>query len=153
MNTPREGRPINALWAKFTFLAMGAVAPTMLIGTTPAGHGPWPALTYLFLGVAPLIQIRTGTFPETTPRMLTELMIASSVVVVVGIAAFAFGAKLYTGSPSAAAVREVHETRALCFALASLCASWWCVHAVGSVPCSRPGTSSLQPRPQRGPIR
>ncbi len=47
--------------------------------------------TYVFLGIAPLVQLRTGETPFTTPRIDTTLQLDAMVIVVVGIVAFVIG--------------------------------------------------------------
>jgi hypothetical protein len=47
--------------------------------------------TYVFLGIAPLAQLRTGETPITTPRIDTTLQQQAVVVVIVGIVAFVIG--------------------------------------------------------------
>jgi hypothetical protein len=47
--------------------------------------------TYVFLGVAPLVQLRSGQTPYTAPRIDTALQQAAMVVILVGIAAFVVG--------------------------------------------------------------
>jgi hypothetical protein len=47
--------------------------------------------TYVFLGIAPLVQLRSGQTPGTTPRIDTALQQATVVVVIVGIVAFVIG--------------------------------------------------------------
>ncbi|MFI5509954.1 oligosaccharide repeat unit polymerase [Mycobacterium sp. NPDC051804] len=47
--------------------------------------------TYVFLGVAPLVQMRSGINPQTTPRLDADLQQAAMVVVIVGLAAFVVG--------------------------------------------------------------
>jgi hypothetical protein len=47
--------------------------------------------TYVFLGLAPLVQLRTGVTPYTTPRIDTTLQQAAMVVIIVGIIAFVIG--------------------------------------------------------------
>lgn len=48
--------------------------------------------TYVFLGIAPLAQLRTGQLPITTPRIDTSLQQQALVVVIVGIVAVLIGA-------------------------------------------------------------
>ena len=47
--------------------------------------------TYVFLGTAPLVQLRSGVTPSTTPRIDTTLQQAAMVVGIVGIVAFGIG--------------------------------------------------------------
>ena len=61
--------------------------------------------TYVFLGIAPLVQLRTGQTPDTTPRIDTTLQQAAMVVSIVGIVAFViglfiFGPRATSGRPN-----------------------------------------------------
>lgn len=47
--------------------------------------------TYVFMGLAPMVQIRSGVYPVTTPRVDTSLNGLAATVVLVGIAAFVLG--------------------------------------------------------------
>ncbi len=50
--------------------------------------------TYVFLGLAPLVQLRTGRYPATTPDIDPGLHGAAMAVVAVGVLAFALGLTL-----------------------------------------------------------
>ncbi len=50
--------------------------------------------TYVFLGLAPLVQLRSGRTPETTPRIDAALQLPAMVVCLVGIVAFVIGLAL-----------------------------------------------------------
>lgn len=47
--------------------------------------------TYVFLGIAPLVQLRTGQTPYTAPRIDTTLQLDAIMLIIVGIVAFAIG--------------------------------------------------------------
>lgn len=61
--------------------------------------------TYVFFGLAPLVQMRTGRYPETTPGVDTDLNGAAMTVVAVGVAAFAVGL-LVAGRKRSLVVRD-----------------------------------------------
>ncbi len=126
---------------------------------TPNGIGPWPwfvaivvgsalrysllimrgeprlfelsiwLFVYLFMGLAPLIQIRTGSYPETTPGMLIGLEGRSAAVIIVGTLAFAFGAWLWRGKATATQVRDISAHATYRLACCALLFSWWYIHA------------------------
>lgn len=47
--------------------------------------------TYVFVGIAPLVQLRTGETPDTTPDIDTTLQFDAMMMVIVGVIAFAIG--------------------------------------------------------------
>lgn len=47
--------------------------------------------TYVFLGIAPLVQLRTGQTPYTTPRIDITLQLEAMVIIIIGIVSFAVG--------------------------------------------------------------
>jgi len=59
--------------------------------------------TYVFLGLAPLVQLREGISPDTTPRVFAVFVPQSVLVVGLGSLAFVAGALLRTLRPAAAA--------------------------------------------------
>jgi hypothetical protein len=50
--------------------------------------------TYVFLGIAPLVQMRTGQAPGTTPKLDGSLQYAAAIVGIAGIVAFVLGLSL-----------------------------------------------------------
>ena len=77
--------------------------------------------TYVFLGIAPLVQIRTATYPDTTPRVDPSLNGAAATMVLVGLGAFALGLMV----PARRAGRAhkplaLNERRVVILALAAL---------------------------------
>lgn len=63
---------------------------------------------YVFLGLAPLAQMRSGDYPGTTPDLDTALNSAAMLVVAVGTGAFALGVALGGGGGS---TRPPHPVR------------------------------------------
>lgn len=47
--------------------------------------------TYVFLGIAPLVQLRTGQTPYTAPQIDTTLQLDAMVLIIIGIVAFVVG--------------------------------------------------------------
>lgn len=47
--------------------------------------------TYVFLGIAPLVQLRTGQTPYTAPQIDTTLQLDAMVIIIIGLVAFAIG--------------------------------------------------------------
>ncbi len=94
--------------------------------------------TYVFLGLAPLVQMRTEQVPDTTKGADPTLNGPAMVVVVVGIAAFlaglAISGSLRGGSTAGAAVpiaREVDRRRALLLGVAALMSAAYYIGTVG----------------------
>jgi hypothetical protein len=146
------------------FLVMGVFTPALICSWTGSSGGPWkwflalsvvagfrysmlvslarPGLyeltfwlfVYLFLGLAPMVQIRMDSYPETTPGMLTGIGGRSAAVIIVGALAFLIGAWLCRPVQREidARVRVVNEGAAVKLAYASLLYTWWYIHAVGS---------------------
>ena len=114
-------RSYTALIAVWVFVLFGAIMPVAIAQTSDAAFGFWvtPFLiavaaaarfawivgagerrlfevvfwifVYGFFGLAPLVQIRQGHWPGTTPRGDWGLVPTAFLVVIAGIAAFAFG--------------------------------------------------------------
>jgi hypothetical protein len=99
--------------------------------------------TYVFLGIAPLVQLRTGQAPSTTPRIDTTLNQAAMVVGIVGIVAFVIGLsipglRVASGAPNflrgAYAVNGVDLGRAVALAVFALCIDTYYIAKVGIGP-------------------
>lgn len=159
--TPGPAAPLAPVFATMFFLAAGGVVPIYLIMLTPPGPGPWAwfggvavfaaarfavllargasalfemtfwLFAYLFLGLAPLVQIRSGAYPETTPQMVTPLMGAAAGVVVVGVATFTIGAAISRGAVSPSAATQPNERRALMATGPALLMSFAYIAAIG----------------------
>ncbi|OBB73328.1 hypothetical protein [Mycobacterium sp. 852014-52144_SCH5372336] len=52
------------------------------------------SFTYVFLGIAPLVQLRTGRTPYTAPQIDTTLQMDAMVLTIVGLVAFLIGLSL-----------------------------------------------------------
>jgi hypothetical protein len=59
----------------------------------------WWLFVYLFMGVAPTVQIRSWALPTTTPNVEPLLDLPTAIAVVVGVLAFEFGSLLGRGRP------------------------------------------------------
>ena len=62
--------------------------------------------TYVFLGIAPLVQLRSGATPATTGRIDTALQQPAMIVVIVGLVAFVVG--LSVSAPRRSVVRGAY---------------------------------------------
>jgi hypothetical protein len=90
--------------------------------------------TYIFLGLAPLVQMRTGATPPTSPRIDTTLNQAAMVVVVVGIVAFVIGHSVSTSRPvlrGILVVNGVDLRRTVALALFALAVDGYFISSVG----------------------
>ena len=131
----------SALGATFFLIGAAGVAPACLVGLTPGGFGPWiamllvvevsalrlallyyrakPALyelsfwifSYLFLGMAPLAQLRLQAFPETTPGVIVGMLPTSAGVVLLGLWAFLTGTIMARNSARSATPRVLMDRR------------------------------------------
>jgi hypothetical protein len=91
--------------------------------------------TYVFMGLAPLIQMRTGRYPSTTPGIETQLNAPAMWVVLAGALAVLAGERLMRPSPATRAARDhaaVHETRVVLLAVAALALNGYFVYKVGA---------------------
>ncbi|MCD5350965.1 O-antigen polysaccharide polymerase Wzy [Kineosporia mesophila] len=114
---------------------------------------------YLFLGLAPMVQIRMNAYPETTPGMLTQIGGRSAAVIVIGVLAFMVGALVSrpSGETGASRVRIVDANAAMKLSFFSLVYTLWYIHAVGPALFSDRSTYSvarslLWPNPAVGSI-
>lgn len=91
--------------------------------------------TYVFLGVAPLAQLRTGQTPATTPRIDTTLNLTAIWVIIVGVAAFSVGLLVSRARGSRAttgeSLRGVDLTRTLILAFCALAIDGYFIASVG----------------------
>ena len=96
--------------------------------------------TYVFVGIAPLVQLRTGETPSTTPGIDTTLHFDAMMMVIVGVIAFVIGLSIYgsrsiSGSRSFLrapyAVTGVDLRRAISLAVFALLADAYFIRKVG----------------------
>ncbi|MCU1648141.1 MAG: hypothetical protein JWN03_8416 [Nocardia sp.] len=133
--TPREPAWIGAL----IVTTIAGLRYARLIETgrrRPVEMSFW-IFTYVFLGLAPLVQLRSEQVPDTTKGADPTLNGPAMLVVVVGIAAFLCGLTLYGlvrrdgAGGSAPTSREVDRRRALLLGVAALMSAAYYVAAVG----------------------
>ena len=129
-STPLSERSSDAWqWAWLLTVVVGlryswvvAVAPSRLYELIV-----W-LFTYVFLGLAALAQMRSGTYPGTTPDLDTSLNATTMAVIGVGAAAFALGLALGPGQRRASTrpPPRMSNHRLLAFtALALLVSAWY----------------------------
>ncbi|WP_180934529.1 oligosaccharide repeat unit polymerase [Nocardioides ungokensis] len=90
--------------------------------------------TYVFLGLAPLVQLRLGVFPNTTPNLPTALFDPALTGVIVGCFAYLAGNHLSgIRAPIASVATPVtlHRNRTLLLAVVALLAGVYFVAKVG----------------------
>ncbi len=88
--------------------------------------------TYVFLGLAPLAQMRSGRYPGTTPDLDTSLNAAAMGVVWLGAAAFALGLALKPPSTTVTrTVPEMSNHRLLAFSALALLISAYYASRIG----------------------
>ena len=88
--------------------------------------------TYIFMGLAPLVQFRSGIYPGTTGGLALELNEASMVVVLVGILAAIIGVCVPWSPPRRQVRQEIlSEKRVLALAIGALIISTFYVMRIG----------------------
>jgi hypothetical protein len=88
--------------------------------------------TYAFFGLAPLVQLRSGIFPDTTPDVDTEQLVRAVVVILVSLAAYQIGS-FVAGSADARSnmVSGVRVSRVAGLGIAALLAGAYYVARLG----------------------
>ena len=96
--TPINGNQSPAWIAALALVVLAGVRFSWLVaqGTMRLFEIVFWLFTYVFLGLAPLSQMRSSTYPQTTPNVDTTLFPAAMAVVWVGIAAFLVGLAIAT---------------------------------------------------------
>ncbi|MEZ0050934.1 hypothetical protein ABIA30_001932 [Mycobacterium sp. MAA66] len=88
--------------------------------------------TYVFLGIAATVQIRTGVYPVTTPRVDPALNGPATILVLVGLAAFTLGLMVpATSSRRARTPVRINERRTIFLAFVALAANGYYVAKLG----------------------
>ncbi len=90
-STPSDGQPVWAVALSVTTLSSLRYAWIIADGQRRLHEMSFWVFVYVFLGLAPLVQLRTDQNPGTTPRIDPALNMPAMVVVLVGIAAFCIG--------------------------------------------------------------
>jgi hypothetical protein len=88
--------------------------------------------TYLFMGLAPLIQMRSGVYPGTTPRLSVDLNSTAMVVVLVGIAFVWLGCLIPAKSEIGAISGAVNAGRLILLTTLALAVNAYYVMRVGA---------------------
>jgi hypothetical protein len=88
--------------------------------------------TYVFMGLAPLVQMRSGTYPGTTPGLLSRLNFSALYVILIGTIVTGIGCLVSRASSRRSlAVFSVNRFRTVVLALAALVANVYYVAQVG----------------------
>ena len=90
-STPSDGQPVWVVALSVTTIAGLRYAWIIADGRRRLHEMSFWVFVYVFLGLAPLVQLRTQQNPGTTPRIDPALNQPAMVVVLVGIAAFCIG--------------------------------------------------------------
>lgn len=128
--------PAGLTWcATLVVTTVAGVRYAWLVGTgvrRPVEMSFW-VFTYVFLGLAPLAQLRMEQIPDTTPRVDPTLNPITVAVVIVGVMAFVFGLAIggVGGPQRARARREIDPQRALALGGFALLASAYYIAKVG----------------------
>ena len=88
---------------------------------------------YVFMGLAPLIQMRSGIYPGTTPGLLSALNFSSLFVILIGTIVTGLGCLVSRPSRRRRAVFSVHRFRIIVLALVALAANVYYLSQVGPV--------------------
>ena len=96
--TPVAGNESPAWIAALALVVLAGVRFSWLVaqGTMRLFEIVFWLFTYVFLGLAPLTQMRSSTYPQTTPNVDPDLFPAAMAVVWVGLAAFLVGLAVAT---------------------------------------------------------
>ena len=160
--TPAAATTFSLPWAAATVLTMAGLTPIMVISKTPAHGGSWPwslaivvvsgtlygllvgrgerrlytmtilLFVYVFLGLAPLVQIRTDSYPSTAQALLTGLNLKAQIVVCVGALAGVLGFLANGGRPvDASEERVIDERRTYVAGTVVLIVAWYSILTVG----------------------
>lgn len=102
--------------------------------------------TYVFMGLAPLVQMRSGINPGTTPGLLSRLNFSALLVILIGTIFTGIGCLISRPSRGKLAVSSVHRFRIFVLALAALVANAYYVAQVGpaSLVSSRAGLNKAE---------
>lgn len=92
--TPRPGSGEWLLSLAVIAIAGGRYAWLVADGRRRLFEMSFWSFTYVFLGIAPLVQLRTGRTPYTAPQIDTTLQLDAMVLTIVGIVAFLIGVSL-----------------------------------------------------------
>jgi hypothetical protein len=87
--------------------------------------------TYVFMGLAPLVQMRSGIYPGTTPGLLSRLNFSASFIVLIGAIFAGIGCLVSRSSRERLAFSSVRRFRIVVLALAALVANVYYVAQVG----------------------
>jgi hypothetical protein len=91
--------------------------------------------SYVFFGLAPLTQLRTGVLPSTTPGINTGNCVPAFMLVMAGMISFAFGASLKSKVDARPAdeVGRLHLNRTRVYAVtaAALVMAWYYIARIG----------------------
>jgi hypothetical protein len=92
-STPLQPRSSNAWWAALFVTVIGGLRFSWVaaLGEVRLFELIFWLFTYCFLGLAPMVQLRSQQFPGTTPDVDPRYYLPAMAVVLVGIAAFAVG--------------------------------------------------------------
>jgi hypothetical protein len=86
-------RPADSAWGPLSVTIVAGLRYAWLIGVGERRliELTFWLFTYVFLGLAPAVQLRSGTEPSTTPGIVSSLNGEASIVVLAGIAALGIG--------------------------------------------------------------
>lgn len=130
--TPNDGD--EAWWLACVVIAIAGARFSWLFGDGRARvmeFSFW-TFTYIFMGLAPLVQFRTGKYPGTTGGLALELNEASMIVVLVGVLAAIVGICVPWSPPRRQVRQEIlHEKRVLALAIGALIMNTFYVIRIG----------------------
>lgn len=87
--------------------------------------------SYVFLGMAPYVQLRLGVNPSTTPDLDTSMINTASVIILVGCAAAFVGSLFSTKGPTARLERTVSPGKTKWLTVSALLVAGYYVSSIG----------------------
>jgi hypothetical protein len=150
--TPMDGNQSPAWIAALALVVLAGVRFAWLVaqGRMRLFEIVFWLFTYVFLGLAPLSQMRSATYPQTTPNIDTNLFPAAMAVVWVGIAAFIVGLAVATLRRAPAdddrrlALVVPHRLMIFNVVILVVCAYYLAKVGPGSLVLSRVGRSAIE---------
>lgn len=94
--------PVGSLWVgSLTVVVVAGGRYSWLIGRGERRLVETSVMlfTYVFLGLAPMVQLRTGVEPSTTPGLVAESNLKASALIIAGLVAFLAGSTTWIKGP------------------------------------------------------
>ncbi len=151
-STPIDGHESTAwIWALLLVVVAGTrYAWLVAQGSARLFEIVFWLFTYVFLGLAPMSQMRSDRYPQTTPQVDTSLNATAMGVVWIGVAAFLIGVSIATIRPARPASRQrvslvvPHRLYIFCLLTLVVCGYYIAKISPKSLVLSRVGRSAIE---------